>query len=165
MATETLTCEYGKGHTFSRTRTRGPKPKLCPKHRGSVPASVQVAQKIRKSAPPEKPLRATQPVAQGVVSLHCEAGNHAWQRASQRGRRPTSCPEHSAATPAAKSGKAIPAGPGLATVTDLSEYRAARDAADAVRQAKERRAKERIDNLEMMLKSSGLHLSQNPVGM
>jgi hypothetical protein len=44
---------------------------------------------------------------------------------------------------------------------DLLEYITQRDAANAIREAKESKAKARIDNLEMMLKSSGLHLSQN----
>lgn len=30
-----------------------------------------------------------------TVTLHCEAGDHFWQRPKQRGRRPTDCPEHS----------------------------------------------------------------------
>lgn len=30
-----------------------------------------------------------------TVRLHCEAGNHDWDRPKQRGRRPTDCPEHS----------------------------------------------------------------------
>jgi len=28
-------------------------------------------------------------------TLHCEAGNHTWERPSQRGRIPINCPEHS----------------------------------------------------------------------
>lgn len=27
-------------------------------------------------------------------TLHCEAGNHTWERPSQRGRVPKNCPEH-----------------------------------------------------------------------
>lgn len=30
-----------------------------------------------------------------TVRLHCETGNHDWDRPKQRGRRPTDCPEHS----------------------------------------------------------------------
>ena len=30
-----------------------------------------------------------------MVQLHCEAGDHTWERESQRGRRPRSCPKHS----------------------------------------------------------------------
>jgi len=30
-----------------------------------------------------------------MKTLHCEAGNHAWERPSQRGRVPKNCPEHS----------------------------------------------------------------------
>lgn len=29
-----------------------------------------------------------------TVTLHCQAGNHEWERPSQRGRRPVNCPEH-----------------------------------------------------------------------
>lgn len=29
-----------------------------------------------------------------MVTLHCETGNHSWERPKQRGRRPHSCPEH-----------------------------------------------------------------------
>lgn len=32
-----------------------------------------------------------------TVELHCEAGNHKWERESQRGRRPINCPEHTVA--------------------------------------------------------------------
>lgn len=28
-----------------------------------------------------------------TVTLHCELGDHDWERVSQRGRRPRSCPE------------------------------------------------------------------------
>lgn len=31
-----------------------------------------------------------------TVTLHCQAGNHSWERPSQRGRRPLNCPAHSA---------------------------------------------------------------------
>jgi hypothetical protein len=29
-----------------------------------------------------------------MVTLHCQAGNHTWERPSQRGKRPFNCPEH-----------------------------------------------------------------------
>jgi len=29
-----------------------------------------------------------------MKTLHCQAGNHEWQRAAQRGRTPLNCPEH-----------------------------------------------------------------------
>ena len=29
-----------------------------------------------------------------MKTLHCEAGNHEWQRPAQRGRIPINCPEH-----------------------------------------------------------------------
>jgi hypothetical protein len=29
-----------------------------------------------------------------MKTLHCQAGNHEWQRAAQRGRLPLNCPEH-----------------------------------------------------------------------
>lgn len=33
-----------------------------------------------------------------TIRLFCENGQHYWERESKRGRRPTSCPEHSAPT-------------------------------------------------------------------
>jgi hypothetical protein len=33
-----------------------------------------------------------------MVTLHCEVGDHTWERPSQRGRRPVNCPEHSVIT-------------------------------------------------------------------
>ena len=29
-----------------------------------------------------------------MKTLHCQAGNHEWQRTAQRGRTPLNCPEH-----------------------------------------------------------------------
>lgn len=29
-----------------------------------------------------------------TVTLHCQAGNHSWERPAQRGRKPLNCPEH-----------------------------------------------------------------------
>lgn len=34
-----------------------------------------------------------------MQSLWCQTGNHEWQRPSQRGRKPTHCPEHPPAVP------------------------------------------------------------------
>lgn len=31
-----------------------------------------------------------------TVELYCQAGDHQWHRAKQRGKRPLSCPEHAA---------------------------------------------------------------------
>ena len=68
-----------------------------------------------------------------MVTLHCQAGDHDWERQSQRGRKPHSCPEHLGAE-ASDEGEAT-------TTTAIS-------------------ATERVDRLEMMLKSRGTHLSQ-----
>src|SRR5690242_4747173 len=38
----------------------------------------------------------------GTMKLRCEAGNHDWERAAQRGRPPRNCPEHQAAKPTPK---------------------------------------------------------------
>lgn len=47
-----------------------------------------------------------------TVRLHCHAGNHDWDRPSQRGRRPFNCPEHSdEATPNVTTASAVPAIP------------------------------------------------------
>lgn len=167
--TETLTCEYGKGHLFTRTRTRGRKPRFCPKH---LPTSKVAPAPVKATKVASASVKATIPQA-AMVTLHCAIGDHDWQRPSQRGRKPLNCPDHtevttSVARPSATRTAArtvVPTGTGPGTVTDLAEYRAQRDAADAVREARERRAKARIDNLEIMLKASGLHLSQNPVNL
>lgn len=159
-ATETLTCLTG-GHSWERQSTRGRKPTHCPKHTTKVLITVPV---VAEDAPlAEHPI-----VAGKTETLACSHG-HEWIRLTVRGRKPTLCPEHAAP-------KAPKREQGTESVTpaqaesdsdfktqfpELWEYRQQRDAANAIRWAKERKAKERIDNLEMMLKSSGLHLSQN----
>ena len=65
-----------------------------------------------------------------MVTLHCQAGDHDWERESQRGRKPHSCPDH------------------------LNEEITRRDEVATII------ATERVDRLEMMLKSRGTHLSQ-----
>ncbi len=42
-----------------------------------------------------------------TVTLHCQAGNHAWERPSQRGRRPLNCPAHSEQAVAAAAAPAV----------------------------------------------------------
>lgn len=34
-----------------------------------------------------------------TVTLHCEIGNHPWERPSGRGRRPRNCPDHTPQEP------------------------------------------------------------------
>ena len=34
-----------------------------------------------------------------MMKLHCQAGNHDWERPAQRGRPPLNCPEHAKAKP------------------------------------------------------------------
>ncbi len=34
-----------------------------------------------------------------TVTLHCQIGNHSWERARQRGKRPFNCPEHAPEKP------------------------------------------------------------------
>lgn len=53
--------------------------------------------------------------AMKTITLWCEVGQHEWERESQRGRRPTSCPEH--------VGCAVPEGaekPTTSTVRDTT---------------------------------------------
>jgi hypothetical protein len=38
-----------------------------------------------------------------MPTLHCETGNHNWDRPSQRGRKPKNCPEHKPIVEAALS--------------------------------------------------------------
>jgi hypothetical protein len=37
-----------------------------------------------------------------TTTLFCEAGQHNWERESQRGRKPFNCPEHASAAPKVK---------------------------------------------------------------
>jgi len=78
---EHLTCEYEpKPHKWKRELgLRGRKPRFCPKHK----PEPKVA---------SNPNVTTQP--NGMRILHCELGNHDWEREPTRGRVPTSCPEH-----------------------------------------------------------------------
>ena len=72
-----------------------------------------------------------------MVTLHCQAGDHIWERQSQRGWKPHCCPEHLGAEAEARD-------EGEATATTTTAISAT----------------ERVDRLEMMLKSRGTHLSQ-----
>lgn len=67
-----------------------------------------------------------------TVALYCQAGDHNWERQSQRGRKPHSCPDH---------------------INEVERETERREAATIS-------ATERVDRLEMMLKSRGTHLSQ-----
>lgn len=68
-----------------------------------------------------------------TVTLYCQAGDHNWERESQRGRKPHSCPDH--------IDNPVVSEDGTTTISSIS-------------------ATERVDRLEMMLKSRGTHLSQ-----
>lgn len=39
-----------------------------------------------------------------MTTLHCHAGDHDWQRPSQRGRKPLNCPEHNGSESPANTG-------------------------------------------------------------
>lgn len=70
---EHLTCEVGD-HKWKRPiGMRGRKPRFCDKHKPTVPVNREPAT---------------------AKVLHCELGNHDWEREPTRGRVPTSCPEH-----------------------------------------------------------------------
>lgn len=75
---EHLVCAVGDHKWKRELGTRGRKPIYCPKHKPApVPSNSNVT---------------TQP--NGMRILHCELGNHDWEREPTRGRVPTSCPEH-----------------------------------------------------------------------
>lgn len=69
-----------------------------------------------------------------TTTLYCQAGDHDWERESQRGRKPHSCPDH----------QEVEVTSDEATTTPTHTISAT----------------ERVDRLEMMLKSRGTHLSQ-----
>lgn len=165
MATEQLKCEFGKGHKWTRERTRGRKPRFCTKHKPSTEDSATGRVPIMKSFTSVGAI-----VAPGTVKLHCEIGDHYWQRVSQRGRKPSNCPEHAIVKPVSvpttrtKPTRAASTkdNDGLATVLNIDDYKEQRELLEANRKAREAKAKLRIDNLEMMLRSRGMHLSQQP---
>lgn len=70
---EKLRCQHKRPHNWTRpVGIRGKKPTLCPKHKPETPA--------RGAAEPRK--------------LHCELGNHEWERPATRGRVPANCSKH-----------------------------------------------------------------------
>lgn len=93
-AKETLTCAVGN-HTWKRDAgKRGRKPTHCPKHKPTPVASNSTV-----TLNPN-----------GRVLLHCELGNHDWERAPSRGAKPRNCPEHKPET-ATQNRVSVPAGP------------------------------------------------------
>lgn len=59
-----------------------------------------------------------------TVTLHCQAGDHTWERPSQRGRKPFSCPEHTvtiAKAPASKPEAPKPVVENTMTVAQMRE--------------------------------------------
>lgn len=103
--TETeLHCEIGN-HSWWRKKQRGRPPLNCPEHQpteikvSSIPfaktheyAGVDFSAKksITDIVPGLKDLLQQDE----TETLHCIAGDHSWQRAKQRGKKPMSCPEH-----------------------------------------------------------------------
>lgn len=80
---EVLHCEEGN-HEWRRRRAPGRKPPSCPEHRP------------QPEKPAEGPVRALRATEDGQVqTLHCEAGDHDWERPMTKGPRPKSCPAHS----------------------------------------------------------------------
>lgn len=76
---EHLTCNYEpKPHKWKRELgQRGRKPRFCPKHKPAIQSNSHVTLEPN-----------------GMRILHCELGDHDWEREPTRGRVPTSCPEH-----------------------------------------------------------------------
>lgn len=35
-------------------------------------------------------------MSNAIQTLHCQAGNHKWERETKRGRKPVNCPDHAA---------------------------------------------------------------------
>lgn len=89
-----LTCEAG--HEWTRPSQRGRPPRFCPDH---VPPPEEAPAKAAflagngdntNTAPAIVEHSGPRP----TVELWCEAGQHKWNRLSQRGRKPISCPDH-----------------------------------------------------------------------
>lgn len=129
---EKLTCEIGP-HTWTRKPTRGRKPTTCEKHRNSA--------KIQSST-------------QETLLCQVDGGSHNWTRDIGHGRKPKHCPEHTPERPAPASSveTTLPSPDEVSDVTDVKP--------DVLAQRR-RKAEERIENLELMLKARGQHISQH----
>ena len=98
MGLTTLVCEHD-GHIWQRESQRGRPPKFCPEHK---PEDVIKTVKVQSNATEHKPKSILDLVPgleevlaqDNMQTLHCQAGDHDWQRQSQRGKRPRNCPSH-----------------------------------------------------------------------
>ena len=91
--TEALHCQIGN-HAWNRPVAPGRKPTSCPQHRVSgVPMDRErlADQKATRSAPAPRKTAAAKPATE---TLHCQIGNHPWERPKVRGAKPKSCPQH-----------------------------------------------------------------------
>lgn len=80
MATkEKLFCVTGNHNWTREAGKRGRKPTSCPKH----PATPAVPSNSKVTLNPN-----------GMELLHCQLGNHDWERKPVRGRKPVNCDEH-----------------------------------------------------------------------
>lgn len=79
-----LHCTIGN-HDWERPSARGVKPLNCPEHKPAT--GTTFATGLRQGSVLRVPA--------GNTTLHCEAGNHDWERPPTRGRKPINCPQHS----------------------------------------------------------------------
>lgn len=85
---EKLHCEIGD-HNWTRPKgSRGRKPSSCPNH----------APKVAKPAAPRRTAHSGIPGEVPTETLHCEHGDHDWERPIKKGKKPESCPQHSSQT-------------------------------------------------------------------
>lgn len=80
-----------------------------------------------------------------LITLHCESGDHPWERPSQRGRKPRNCPTHSE-LPVAVSVPSAPNTEGSMTSTEEGDGPAVKGVAAA-------------DRLMRLLRSRGTDLA------
>jgi hypothetical protein len=83
---EQLICDIGN-HKWTRTPTRGRKPTKCPKHRTVAIVTHRIANVSQSN-------KAVDTETVSMTKLHCQLGNHDWERESKRGRKPINCPVH-----------------------------------------------------------------------
>lgn len=83
-AKEELFCK--SGHTWERrSGSKGRKPQYCPDHAPKPPRAA------RSRTAPQR--AASEPV---VETLYCQEGDHDWEREVKKGKKPLSCPKHTA---------------------------------------------------------------------